>query len=59
MLQLGDFRLPTLGDAVQGTEAFFGNMIEGVIESVSGEKVELTPGVGVDNSRVEGARGKG
>lgn len=59
MLQIGDFRLPLLGDVVQGTEAMIGNMIEGVIESVSGEKVELTPGTGVDNSRVEGARGKG
>lgn len=59
MLQLGDFKLPTLGDAVLGTEAIMGNIVEGIIEGVTGDKVELTPGAGVDNTRVEGARGKG
>lgn len=59
MLQLGDFKIPTLGDAVLGTEAIMGNIVEGIIEGVTGDKVELTPGAGVDNTRVEGARGKG
>lgn len=57
--QIGDFRLPTLGDAVNGAEATLGNLVEGIVEGVTGEKVELTPGVGVDNTRVEGDRGKG
>jgi len=59
MLQLGDFKLPTFGDLVNGGEAMIGNVVEGLIEGVTGEKVELTPGNGVDNTRVEGARGKG
>ncbi len=56
---IGDFRIPTLGDAIQGTEALLGNVIEGVIEATTGSTVELTPGVGVDNSKVRGPRGTG
>jgi len=59
MLQFGDFKLPTLGDVVNGGEAIIGNVVEGLIEGVTGEKVELTPGNGVDNTRVKGANGKG
>ena len=33
---IGDFRIPTLGDAIQGTEAMIGNVIEGVIEATTG-----------------------
>lgn len=58
-LQLGDFKLPTPGDFVAGTEAMIGNVIEGVIEATTGAAVELTPGVGVDNTRIKGARGSG
>lgn len=56
-IQFGDFRLPTLGDAISGGEAMIGNLIEGVVEGVTGEKVELTPGVGVDNTRIDNGRG--
>ena len=58
-LAFGDFRLPTPGDFVQGTEALIGNVIEGVIEATTGQTVELTPGVGVNNSKVRGPRGAG
>jgi len=56
--QFGGFQLPTIGDAVNGGEAIFGNLIEGVIEGVTGEKVELTPGNGIDNTRVDNGRGR-
>ncbi len=56
-MQFGDFRLPTFGDAIQGGEAMIGNLIEGVVEGVTGEKVELTPGVGVDNTRIDNGKG--
>ena len=59
MLQIGEFKLPTLGDVVSGGEAIFGNVVEGLIEGVTGEKVELTPGNGVDNTRVKGSKGQG
>lgn len=55
----GDFRFPTIGDAVNGIEATLGNVIEGVIEAATGSNIELTPGNGVDNSRVSGPRGSG
>jgi len=59
MMQFGDFKLPTLGDVVNGGEAILGNVVEGLIEGVTGEKVELTPGNGVDNTRVKGSKGQG
>ncbi|MCP4501513.1 MAG: hypothetical protein GY822_16255, partial [Deltaproteobacteria bacterium] len=57
--QVGDFRIPTIGDAVQSGEAMLGNVVEGIIEGISGQRVELTPGVGVDNTTAEGTKGKG
>lgn len=57
--QIGNFSIPTPGDAVMGAEALVGNLVEGVIEATTGQTVELTPGNGVDNSRVKGPRGSG
>lgn len=55
----GNITVPTPGDAINGAEALVGNIVEGVIEATTGEQVELTPGNGIDNSRVKGPRGSG
>ena len=58
-LQLGDFKVPTVGDLFSGSEAIVGNVIEDVIQAVTGQTVELTPGQGVDRTKVKGPNGSG
>lgn len=58
-LQIGDFKLPTPGDFVSGSEGFLGNLIEGVIEATTGNVVELTPGNGIDRTKIRGPKGTG
>ena len=58
-LQLGDFKVPTVGDLFSGSEAIVGNVIEDVIHAVTGQNVELTPGQGIDRTKVKGPNGSG
>ncbi len=57
-LNIGIGTIPTPGDAMNFAEATLGNMVEGVIESVTGSQVELTPGNGVDNTTVSTPDGR-
>ena len=57
-LNIGIGTVPTFGDAVNAVEATLGNVVEGVIEGVTGTQVELTPGNGVDNTTVSTPDGR-
>jgi hypothetical protein len=58
-LQLGDFRIPTLGDTISGGEHILGDLIDDVIHATTGATVDLTPSEGVSKATLTGPKGSG
>ncbi len=53
----GNVTVPSPSDVMGSAGAAVGNVVEGVIEAVTGDQVEVTPGQGVDNTTVTGPGG--
>lgn len=53
----GNVTVPSPSDVMGSAGAAVGNVVEGVIEAVTGDQVELTPGQGVDNTTIAGPGG--